>query len=519
MLRSALAAATLASLLASLASLVACAKLPEGVERPVSRALADTRDTRIGRALAREVAAHPGRSGVLPLGNGRDAFAARALLAEAAERSLDVQYYIWRDDTSGTLLTDALWRAAERGVRVRLLLDDANTRGLDALIAALDAHRNIEVRLFNPFANRALRVGDLADFSRVNRRMHNKSFIVDNQVAVLGGRNVGDEYFGAQTEVAFADLDLLLAGSAVREVSAQFDAYWNSASAYPAASLFPPASQSDAERQRAEWKRASAGPSAVRYLHALGATPLVKELLGGRLPLQWVPAHVVTDDPDKVLHPPGRRDLHMLPRLEQALGKPEKQLDLVSPYFVPTAEGTAALRALAERGVEVRVLTNSLSATDVSPVYAGYAKYREPLLRAGVRLYELKPSARPPAESEEERRRLGGSSGASLHAKTFAVDRARIFVGSFNFDPRSARLNTEIGVVVESPELAGRLSTLFGGGLGGEAYELRLTPAGEIEWIERTAAGEVRHATTPGTGVLRRLWVGFLAMLPIEWLL
>jgi len=512
MLRPALAAL-------SLAALSACAKLPDDVERPRSSALADTRDTRLGRALARGVAAHPGKSGVLPLPSGREAFAARALLAEAADRSLDVQYYIYRHDTSGTLLNDVLWRAAERGVRVRLLLDDANTRGEDATIAALDAHPNIEVRLFNPFANRALRVGDLADFSRVNRRMHNKSFTVDNQVAVVGGRNVGDEYFGAETAVAFADLDVLLAGAVVSEVSAEFDAYWNNASAYPAASLFAPFPQDKTERQRAEWKRISAGPSAVRYLEALGATPLVKELLGGKLTLQWVPARIVSDDPDKVRHPPERHDLHMLPRLEKALGKPEKQLDLVSPYFVPTADGAAALRAFAERGVQVRVLTNSLAATDVSPVYAGYVKYREALLRAGVRLYELKRTARPATESEEEHRRLGGSSGASLHAKTFAVDRERIFIGSFNFDPRSARLNTEIGVVVESAELAGRLSALFDSALADTAYELRLTPAGEIEWIERTAAGEVRHGTTPETGMLRRLWIGFLALLPIEWLL
>jgi putative cardiolipin synthase len=516
MLRPALAAA-------SLAALFACAKLPEDVQRPASRALTDTRDTRLGRALARELAAHPGRSGVLPLASGREAFAARALLADAAERSLDVQYYIWRADTSGTLLDDALWRAAERGVRVRLLLDDANTRGLDATLAALDAHPNIEVRLFNPFASRALRVGDLADFSRLNRRMHNKSFTADNQVAVVGGRNVGDEYFGAQSAVAFADLDLLLAGAAVREVSADFDAYWNSASAYPAASLFPPASQDGAEQQRAQWKRISAGPSAVRYLEALGQTPLVADMLSGKVTLQWVPARVVSDDPDKVRHPPERTELHMLPRLEKALGKPQQRLDLVSPYFVPTEEGSAALRALAERGVKVRVLTNSLAATDVSAVYAGYVKYREPLLRAGIRLYELKRSARPLAETEEDeeqhRRRLGGSSGASLHAKTFAVDGQRMFVGSFNFDPRSARLNTEMGVVVESPELAARLSALFDNALADTAYELRLTPAGEIEWIERTAAGEVRHATTPETGVLRRLWIAFLALLPIEWLL
>lgn len=507
------------ALVALLVALSACAKLPEGVERPNSSALADTGGTRIGRALAAGVAAHPGASGVALLQRGRDAFAARALLAEAAERSLDVQYYIYRDDTSGALLNDVLWRAAERGVRVRLLLDDANTRGQDAMIAALDAHPNIEVRLFNPFANRGLRVGDLGDFSRLNRRMHNKSFTVDNQVTIVGGRNVGDEYFGADSPVEFADLDVLAAGAVVGEVSKEFDAYWNSPSAYPAASLVGITPRADAERVRAGWASRSRTPEAVRYLEALGATPLVAELLRGRLALQWVPAHVVSDDPAKVLHPPERTELHMLPRLEAAIGKPTRQLDLVSPYFVPTEAGAATLRAFAERGVKVRVLTNSLSATDVSPVYAGYAKYREPLLRSGIPLYELKRTARP-GEEAGEHRRLGGSSGASLHAKTFAVDRARLFVGSFNFDPRSARLNTEIGVVIESAALASQLADVFDEQLGRVAYELRLGADGDgIEWIERTADGEVRHTSAPETGMLRRLWVGFLALLPIEWLL
>jgi putative cardiolipin synthase len=507
-----------APVLASLFMLTACTGLPDNAARKPSSALTDTGGTRLGRAIAPLQAVHPGKTGIHPLGDGRDAFAARVLLARAAERSLDVQYYIFRGDTTGLLLCESLWQAAERGVRVRLLLDDQNTGGMDAAIAALDAHPNIEVRLFNPFVHRGFRLVDFViDFRRVNRRMHNKSFTADGQVTIVGGRNVGDEYFGAESHVAFADLDVVAVGAVVREVSAAFDAYWNSASAYPAASLMPAAAPDSAARVRAAWEKLHATPQAARYLEVMRTTPLVEQLLAGRLALEWAPARVVQDDPAKVLHPPDRRELQMLPLLEAALGKPERELDLVSPYFVPTEEGTAALSAIAARGVKVRVLTNSLAATDVAPVYAGYTKYREPLLRAGVRIYELKRAARMPGEKA---RGKGGSSNASLHAKTFSVDRGRVFVGSFNFDPRSAWLNTEMGVVVESPALAGQLSSALDRDFARSTYEVRLTAdRRSVEWIERGEAGEVRHTSTPETGVMRRMWIGFLSIMPIEWLL
>ena len=485
-----------------------CASLPRNIDRPQSTAYSDTSDTRLGRALAPLVKANAGKTGIHPLANARDAFAARVLLARAAERSLDVQYYIWHADTSGALLAHELWQAAERGVRVRLLLDDNNTRGMDEAIAALDAHPNIEVRLFNPYANRGFRLGELAtDFARLNRRMHNKSFTADNQAAIVGGRNVGDEYFGADSPVEFADLDALAVGAVVREVSAAFDAYWNSESAYPAGSLIT------AEGRLTPIGKIEERPEAARYLQAVRATPLVQSLLSGGLPLEWAQARVVQDDPAKVLHPPEKTELHLLPRLEKAMGKPTRELDLVSPYFVPGREGTTALTTLARSGVRVRVLTNSLAANDVSPVHAGYAKYREELLRAGVRLYELKPHVEEGGAKDKES--AAGGSDASLHAKTFGVDRSRIFVGSFNFDPRSARLNTEMGIVVESPALASRLSEAIDRDMSKVAYEVRLSPDGGLEWID----GDVRHTSEPGAGALKRLWIGFLSILPIEWLL
>jgi len=512
-------------LLASALALGGCASLPPPPQLGPSSAVTATGQTRLGRSVALEAAAHPGLSGAQPLADGREAFAARYLLAHAAERSLDLQYYIWHDDTSGGLLAQAVWQAAERGVRVRLLLDDANTGGLDRMLGALDAHPNIEVRLFNPFASRSWRIASaVGDLARVNRRMHNKSFTADNQFSVVGGRNIGDEYMGAEVAVEFTDLDVLAAGAVVPEISHGFDAYWNSPSSYPLTSLQAPMGQDDTVQVRAGWDSLRASPLAVRYLSAVREMQLVRNAIAGTLQLDWVPARVVQDDPAKVLRPPEEHATHMLPHLEEALGKPLRELILVSPYFVPGKEGTQSLVELASRGVKVVVLTNSLAATDVGMVYAGYARYRSALLRGGVKLYELKRGAQVPGEDGKLREHKGlggssGSSGASLHAKTFAVDRARVFVGSFNLDPRSIRLNTEMGVVLDSPKLAGRLAQVVDEDVPANAYELRLDANGAITWLERTGAGDVVHTRTPETGVLRLLGIGAMSLLPIEWLL
>src|SRR5207253_495508 len=315
-----------------------CSTLPSLENRRTSTVLFDTGDTKLGRAISPMVDAHPGVSGIYPLPDARDAFAARALLAQRAERTLDVQYYIWRNDMSGTLLFDALRSAADRGVRVRLLLDDNDTSGLDTLLTSLASHPNIEVRLFNPFVIREPRwIGYVTDFSRLNRRMHNKSFTADNQATIVGGRNVGDEYFGAEGAVEFADLDVLAIGAVVPQVSASFDAYWGSASAFPVATLIRSSTSADLTKS---WALLHDRPEAARYIEALRSTTLVQQLLVGKLALEWGVARVVSDDPQKVLFPPERKDLHMLPLLEAALGSPARELDVVSPYFVPTKDGT-----------------------------------------------------------------------------------------------------------------------------------------------------------------------------------
>lgn len=501
--------------------------LPPLPPRAESRAL-DGADTRLGRAVGRAAAAHPGCSGVLLLSDGREAFAARGALARLAERSLDLQYYIWHGDISGQLLLGELLAAADRGVRVRLLLDDNGTAGLDRELAALDRHPLIEVRLFNPFViRRPKAVGYVMDFRRLNRRMHNKAFIADGSAAVIGGRNVGDEYFGASEDNLFEDLDLLGVGPVVPALAADFDRYWAARSSYPLGAILPAAAPPALEQLRAELQAAARGPLARDHAAAVETSAAQRLADGGPPTFEWTQVAMLSDDPAKGEGAVAEPRL-LVSRLIARVGTPERRLSLVSAYFVPGDEGSAELAALARDGVAVEVLTNALEATDVAAVHAGYARHRAALLAAGVRLWELKA-----ATGDRARLRLGigsgprsgGSrpvvvaSGSSLHAKTFAVDHERLFVGSFNFDPRSISLNTELGFLVDSAGLAGALHDAFDAGLGTRAYRVRLTEAGRLCWVEQTPDGEVVHHREPGTRLHQRALVGFLAMLPFEWLL
>jgi putative cardiolipin synthase len=489
-----------------------CAPLPSLEGRTVSAAFVRTSDTRLGRAVEPVAAKHPGTSGVHPLLDARDAFAARVLLARAAERSLDIQYYIWQDDVSGRLLFRELHDAAARGIRVRLLLDDNGVSGLDPTLAGLDAHPNIEVRLFNPFARRgALRwLGYVTDFPRLNRRMHNKSFTADNQATIVGGRNIGDEYFDAVEEgLAFVDLDVLAVGPVVRQVSKDFDRYWASGAAYPVDRILQgttAASQAEPGDAKAE-----------RYMEAVRTSPFVQELLEGRLAFEWAPTRMLSDDPAKGLG--AAPESALLPnKLGELLGEPKRNVELVSAYFVPAETGTDMLVQMARRGVKVRILTNALEATDVAPVHAGYAKRRRELLEAGVTLYELRRLS-PHRGGESRLVGASGSSASSLHAKTFAVDGERVFIGSFNFDPRSARLNTEMGFVIESRVMAQRMAAAFDGGIPAASYEPRLSAGGKLYWIEHREGQELRHDTEPGASAWQRAAVCLIALLPVEWLL
>lgn len=511
--------------LASGGALEGCTTLPALGDRTVTSAALDTAGTRLGKGVQAIAADHPGKTGLISLQGGRPAFAARAMLANAAERTLDVQYYMWHADTTGKLLFASLKAAAERGVRVRLLLDDNNTTGMDQLLLALDNLPNMEVRLFNPFAMRTMRpLGYLTDFKRLNRRMHNKSFTADNQITVIGGRNVGNEYFDAGSDVLFIDLDVIALGPVVQEISHDFDAYWNSKSAFPVKLLIKP--DPDAHPLTA-LDTIAKEPDAQEYLDEVKNTPLVEQMAERKVKVEWAPTQFVSDDPGKVLGQAAEGS-KIGPQLREMMGVPKREVHLVSPYFVPGENVSTTLADMRKSGKEVRILTNSLEATDVAAVHAGYIKWREPLLQAGVSLYELRAAPGVPSRksiigtgsgSGGGGGSTGGSSGSSLHAKTFEVDNERIFIGSYNIDQRSRNLNTEMGLVVDSPSMARQLSASFDKNLTEHAYEVKLAPDGALYWIGTQKGVVTRYDTEPGTTFLQRLGVKVLSWLPIDWLL
>jgi putative cardiolipin synthase len=497
-----------------------CASLPGNVDRNESHALQDTETTSLGQQSHAALQTHPDQSGFRPLKSGVDALLARIVLADAAQRSLDVQYYIWHDDLTGRIFANALLRAADRGVRVRILLDDVGARANDQVLLSLDSHPNIEIRLFNPIASRSFRgLGMLADFSRANRRMHNKAFVADNQAAILGGRNIGDEYFEASSEVAFGDLDVLTVGPVVGEVSKSFDQFWNAPSSYPITTLVDQnAGGENLTALRAELAAYIKANRDSPYVTHAGSR-LVEEAASGRYHFYWGKAYLLYDDPAKISRAPDITEGHLLPQFSGIGTQIHQELLIISPYFIPGDQGVAWLRGLVDRGVRVTVLTNSLAATDVGAVHSGYQRYREALLEGGVVLYELKPEAVQQAKTGKKTKGVG-SSRASLHAKSFVFDRRAVFIGSLNLDPRSIQLNTEIGVVCESAPLAEDIAGALEKNLDSIAWRLeRVTDnsgSAHIEWVETRAEGERRYSSEPEVSAMRRFSVWFLGLLPIE---
>jgi putative cardiolipin synthase len=496
--------------------LSACSSLPENGGRPVSHALEDATGTRLHAVLEPLLAAHPQKSGFLTLSDGEAAFAERLRLVAAADRTLDLQYYIWHDDFTGRILQGALLRAADRGVRVRLLLDDLDTAGKDERLRILDSHRAIEVRLFNPFADRATRVGDfVGDPRRINRRMHIKTLTADNLVTIFGGRNIGDEYFAATEEVGFSDLDVAGFGPVAQEVSAQFDLYWNSEYSYPIAAFYPDAAVDPTAlqllRSRMDALLEDAGRS--RYAAIIRqylSTDAAEVVEAGIVWSDWVLGY---DLPAKVEARDISPESHLAPRLRQALEATRHDLVIVSPYFVPGAEFTAYLAELVERGVRVRVLTNSLHANDVPLVHTGYMRYRKDLLAGGVELYEYRADA--DSEGEQGRDRIGAA-GSSLHAKFLGFDRSYLFIGSFNLDGRSVGLNTELGVLFESPEEASRLSERFDTAAMEVAYRVQLDDDGDLQWVTVRDGARLVLDREPDTSWWERFIAGFMSLIVPE---
>lgn len=502
-------------LISLLATLSACGQLPV---RPqlgaVELAIPPGASSQLDRTIAMAEEKHQGESAFRLVPDGYEAFALRSRAAFAAERSIDVQTYIWKADVTGAYLAHAVLMAADRGVKVRLLVDDMDARQKSYAFSALSAHPNIAVRFFNPFSSRAGAFSQftelLSRFSRMNKRMHNKSWIVDNRVAFAGGRNIGDEYFGASESVNFVDLDAAMIGPVVRDLSASFDRYWNAPVSYPAQLLS--AADVNAEalvKLRNTLKRLMLAEGSRRYADALRDAPVVGTIVLGEWAMHWTDEYrFLSDDPLKsIALQADRRTSDVYTNLLPAVQSARKEVWILSPYFVPGTAGVEVLRDLSRRGVDVRLITNSLASNDVVAVHSGYRNYRQQLLDSGVKLWELKPlSGKRPKAS------LFGSSGASLHSKALVVDGSHVFVGSYNLDPRSNALNTEQGVLFKDDQVGERLRNLFMvQSDGAHAWRVE-SQHGELRWSD----GQVEHSADPGTGLGRRIMSRIIGWLPLE---
>ncbi|WP_175103734.1 phospholipase D family protein [Pararobbsia alpina] len=512
----------------------ACATRPPASDfkREMSFALAQGTPTRLGDVLEAREPAHPGENGFKLLPIGSAALQTRLALANAAQRTLDMQYYIAAEDDTGYLVFNAALRAADRGVRVRFLVDDLNFKDLSDVMATLNAHPNIEVRVFNPFATAsqgpmARLTNAVTNLDSLTRRMHNKALIVDNQVAVVGGRNLGDEYFDASPNVVFRDLDLVVAGPLVSQISASFDLFWNSEESYPLRALNTRQfDRADIERVRkdldAHWQKEFADIANKPLYQSPLSDQLAREAAG----LVWAPGELHVDTPAKI--DPANPDYESPParRLGQLVRASQSSVDVISPYFVPHDEGIGLVEQLTKRGVHFRILTNSLAATDAVAVHAGYSPYRVPLLKLGVELYEFKPL--------ETSVRVGGLTGsrshASLHAKAYVIDRKIAVIGSMNLDRRSLGLNTELTVVVHSPVIAEQVEKMFERAIAPDvSYHVTLTP--DVELSQMRASGVTPsllqwstdddgihrvYNYDPDAGLWRNFVTGIFFMLPVR---
>jgi putative cardiolipin synthase len=501
---------TSATLLLTSLVLMGCASVPKDYPRTVSTAYPDYLETSLGQLLEQAAVQHPGESGFALVRHGRQAFTDRIALIDMAEKSVDVQTFIWQADATGRILADRMIRAADRGARVRLLVDDIVLEGRDAGIAAMAAHPNIEIRIFNPFAGRDTHVFDLIfDLDRVNHRMHNKSIIVDNAVAIVGGRNIGDIYFQVATDANYRDLDVAAAGPVVRDVSDVFDHFWNGEWAVPIEALVD-RSYTEADLQAFVRKtRELIAEDSYPYPLDQDVETLRAELVSTRDQFIWAPGQIVWDDPATI-----RDDQQgaIMKGLNQKLDSLEKELLIESAYFVVTEPYVEKVGELHQRGVRVRVLTNSLMSNDMIAAHAGHAKHRKELIENGVELYELRADA-----GAIKKRVVSTESKGALHAKAMVFDRSSVFIGSFNLDPRSARINTEAGLYVESPELAEQLVALMDEGVRPEnSYRVLLDEDGDLVWVTEIDGQEVRYHEEPGATFANTFMTDLIMMLPVE---
>lgn len=516
----------------SLAFLSGCATMPPGSDFPkiASTALAHPDQTRLGHQFDDAGRAHGGNSGFRIIPAGADGFLMRMQMINTAERTLDLQYFIFRGDETGQLLTGAVLRAADRGVRVRVLIDDGETMSGDEQITKLAAHPSVEIRIFNPFAYRGhIMLFRATEFmfnaSRLDYRMHNKLLVVDNAIALIGGRNVGDQYFQIDPESQFADDDVFVAGPIAQKLSSSFDEFWNSTLSIPVEALTGGQSFHAAlKEQRVALKEKSREIKAtgVDYVKRVASGEPYDGIISGHLPLIWAHAQLIYDSPDKKKVERGEMVGKLMHRaVFNAALLVKSELLMITPYLIPGKEGMQLFTDLRRRKVHVRILTSSLESSTVLPAQAGYMHYRLPLLENGVELYEIR-SLLGNTRGSGETKAISRYGNYSLHAKLFVFDRQRVFIGSMNFDQRSMHLNTEIGLIIDSPELAQQLAARFEAMVQPvNAYRLTLhsNDAGSgqhLVWCTREGGSNVEYDTEPARSGWQRFSAHILSLLPLD---
>ena len=498
-------------------ALAACAGLPPGASypRPVSVRLAAPETTALGSEMAIASSAHDAHSGFRIITAGLDGLVVRVQMIDAAQRTLDLQYFIFRGDTSGRLLAAALQRAADRGVRVRVLVDDSDTVPGDEQLLFMDGHPNVEIRVFNPFvyrghANFLRSVEFLFNARRLDYRMHNKLLVADNAVALVGGRNIGDQYFQIDPDSQFADDDVFAAGPVAGELGATFDEFWNSGLAIPAAALM-----------HGRTSPVVAAPS-TEFAAQIATGEPYASMISGRLPLVWAHAQVVCDSPDKKKVASGERGGRLMnAQVLRVASTTRSELLMVTPYFIPAPDELQLLRELRQRQVRVRVLTNSLLATPTEFGHSGYMPYRVPMLQDGVEIFEAR-ALLGNARGSGQTAKISRYGNYALHAKLFVFDRQQLFIGSMNFDKRSSNLNTEVGLIIDSPELAEQTATRFAAMVQPQnsyALALRAPAAGrapQIYWRTQEAGWTVDYLQEPARSDWQRVEVQALSLLPVS---
>lgn len=486
-----------------------CATVPFDQPKPYSKTLSDTTSTHLGREVAQWVDQHGGQSGIYPLGQGMDALGVRLRLAEVAEKSIDLQYFLMKQDTAGLVMMNALLKAADRGVRVRFLLDDIFTTAEDQALLLINQHPNIEVRLFNPISRRGFAaLNFVGDFRQANRRMHNKSFTADNQVSVVGGRNIADEYFELKTGSEFVDFDVMVLGPIANDISESFDEYWNHSRAVPINQISANKANEDLETVRATIEEEFNGLYDTVYGQAL-ESQLLQDLIADRRRLFPAEMRVLSDAPDKLLNEISEEHMRLAINLRQVLLSAEQEVIMISPYYVPGDGGVELVRNLVDKGLRVVVFTNSLASNNHVPVHGGYARYRKKVIKAGAELYEARVNS-----ARERRGSDDGPDTLTLHTKAFLIDRRYLFVGSLNLDPRSIEINAEMGLLVDSAELIAYMVPDPDERLEKMAYRVLLNEDGELEWHGRIFGEEVIKTKEPDTSSWLRFKAWFLRIAP-----